>query len=86
MGRSRLEIYAELLKVLAHEGPLNLTHLKYKVNINCSALREDLDTLIRLELVEERTTGNNRGVFSVAERGFTFLNYFGEISQSIFNY
>ncbi len=81
MRRSRLEIYADLLKVLAHEGPLKLTHLKYKVNINCSALRENLDTLIRLSLVEERTTGNNRGVFSVTERGFTVLNYFGEISQ-----
>jgi predicted transcriptional regulator len=81
MRRSKLEIYADLLKVLAHEGPLKLTHLMYKVNINCTVLKEDLDTLIRLGLVEERTTGNNRGFFSVTEQGFTILNYFGEIIQ-----
>jgi predicted transcriptional regulator len=81
MRRSKLEIYADLLKVLAHEGPLKLTHLMYKVNINCTALREDLETLIRLGLVEEQTTGNNKGFFSVTERGFKILNYFGEIIQ-----
>jgi predicted transcriptional regulator len=81
MRRSKLEIYADLLKALAHEGPLKLTHLVYKVNINCTTLKEDLDALIRLKLVEERTTGKNRGVFSVTERGFTILNYFCEISQ-----
>ena len=81
MRRSKLEIYADLLKVLAHEGPLKLTHLMYKVNINCTALREDLETLIRLGLVEEQTTGNNKGFFSVTERGIAILNYFGEIIQ-----
>ena len=81
MRRSKLEIYADLLKTLAHEGPLKLTHLMYRVNINCTVLREDLDDLIRLELVEERTTGKDRGVFLVTERGLKVLNYFGEISQ-----
>jgi predicted transcriptional regulator len=47
MRRSKLEMYIDILKVLAQRGPLKLTHIMYKANVNCSVLKEYLDFLIR---------------------------------------
>ncbi len=55
--RSKLEMYVDILTVLAHRGPLKLTHVMYKANVNCSVLKEYLDFLIKQGLVEERTVG-----------------------------
>ena len=35
MRRSKLEMYVDILKVLAQRGPLKLTHVMYKANVNC---------------------------------------------------
>jgi predicted transcriptional regulator len=37
--RSKLEMYVDILSVLAHRGPLKLTHVMYKANVNCSVLK-----------------------------------------------
>ena len=58
--RSKLEMYVDILSVLAHRGPLKLTHVMYKANVNCSVLKEYLDFLIKQGLVEERTAGKQR--------------------------
>ncbi len=39
MRRSKLEMYVDILKVLAQRGPLKLTHVMYKANVNCSVLK-----------------------------------------------
>ncbi len=81
MRRSKLEMYVDILKVLAHRGPLKLTHIMYKANVNCSVLKEYLDFLIKQGLVEERTMGKARVVFAVTQRGITVLKYFRELKQ-----
>jgi predicted transcriptional regulator len=81
MRRSKLEMYVDILKVLAHRGPLKLTHIMYKANVNCSVLKEYLDFLIKQGLVEERTIGKRRVVFAVTQRGITVLKYFRELKQ-----
>ena len=43
MRRSKLEMYIAILNVLNHKGPLKLTHVMYKANINCSILNEYLE-------------------------------------------
>jgi len=35
MRRSKLEVHVDVLKVLARHGPLKLTHVMYKANVNC---------------------------------------------------
>jgi predicted transcriptional regulator len=65
--RSKLEMYVDILTVLAHRGPLKLTHVMYKANVNCSVLKEYLDFLIKQSLVEERTVGKARVVFAVTQ-------------------
>jgi predicted transcriptional regulator len=81
MRRSKLEMYVDILKVLANRGPLKLTHVMYKANVNCSVLKEYLDFLIKQGLVEERTVGKRRAVYAVTQRGLMVLRYFKELKQ-----
>ena len=81
MRRSKLEMYIDILKVLAQRGPLKLTHVMYKANVNCSVLKEYMDFLIKQSLVEERTVGKSRVVYAVTQRGITVLKYFKELKQ-----
>jgi predicted transcriptional regulator len=81
MRRSKLEMYVDILKVLAHRGPLKLTHVMYKANVNCSVLKEYMDFLIKQALVEERTIGKRRVVYAITQRGITVLKYFRELKQ-----
>ena len=57
MRRSKLEMYVDILEVLPLRGPLKLTHVMYKANVNCSILKEYLQFLIEQGLVEEKTVG-----------------------------
>ena len=79
MRRSKLEMYIDILKTLAQRGPLKLTHIMYKANVNCSVLKEYLDFLIEQQLVEEKTVGKKRIVYVVSEKGLQVLKYFREL-------
>ena len=79
MRRSKLEMYIDILKVLTQRGPLKLTHIMYKANVNCSVLKEYLDFLIQQELVEEKTMGKKRTVYVISEKGLKVLKYFREL-------
>jgi len=79
--RSKLEMYVDILSVLSRRGPLKLTHVMYKANVNCSVLKEHLDFLIKQELVEERPVRKGRIVYAVTQRGLMVLKYFREIKQ-----
>ncbi|HDI06758.1 MAG TPA: hypothetical protein ENF76_00120 [Candidatus Bathyarchaeota archaeon] len=81
MRRSKLEMYIDILKVLAQRGPLKLTHIMYKANVNCSVLKEYLQFLMEHDLVEERTVGKKRVVYAITQRGITVLKYFRELKQ-----
>ena len=81
MRRSKLEMYVDILKVLAHRGPLKLTHIMYKANVNCGVLKEYLDFLVKQNLVEERIVGKSRSVFAITQRGIIVLKYFKELEQ-----
>ena len=83
MRRSHLEMYVEIIRVLAQKGPLKLTHIMYKANLNCSVLKEDLCFLVKQGLVEERTIGKAKVVFAVTQRGINVLRYFRELKQAL---
>jgi predicted transcriptional regulator len=83
MRRSKLEMYVDILQVLSHRGPLKLTHVMYKANVNCKVLKEYLDFLITQNLIEERPVGKNRTVFAITQRGVTVLKYFRELRQAL---
>ena len=81
MRRSKLEMYVDILQVLSRRGPLKLTHVMYKANVNCKVLKEYLDFLIKQNLIEERIVGKSRTVFAITPRGITVLKYFRELKQ-----
>ncbi|MEM2507680.1 MAG: winged helix-turn-helix domain-containing protein [Nitrososphaeria archaeon] len=83
MRRSKLEMYIDILKVLAQHGPLKLTHIMYKANVNCSVLKDYLNFLMKQNLVEERTIGKSRVVYVITQRGITVLRYFRELKQAL---
>jgi predicted transcriptional regulator len=81
MRRSHLETYVEIISLLAQEGPLKLTNIMYRANINCSMVKKDLDFLIEQNLVEERIVGRTGIVFAATQRGINVLKYFREPKQ-----
>jgi predicted transcriptional regulator len=81
MRRSKLEMYVDILQVLSRRGPLKLTHIMYKANVNCKVLKEYLDFLTNQNLIEERIVGKSRTVFAITPRGITVLRYFRELRQ-----
>jgi predicted transcriptional regulator len=76
MRRSKLEIYVDILEVLVHWGPLKLTHVMYKANVNCSVLEEYLSFLIKHELVEEKIIIKDRKFYAITPRGIAVLKQF----------
>jgi predicted transcriptional regulator len=76
-------MYVDILKVLALRGPLKLTHIMYKANVNCSVLSEYLEFLLKQGLVEERALKKNRTVYAVTQLGLTVLKSFRELSQAL---
>jgi len=79
MRRSKMEIHLDILKTLAQKGPLKLTHIMYKANVNCSVLKEYLDFLTLQKLVEEKALRKERIVYEITEKGLTVLKYFREL-------
>jgi predicted transcriptional regulator len=82
MRRSHLEMYIDIISLLARHGPLKLTHIMYKANLNGSVLKEDLNFLVKQALVEEQIIEKDRIVFAVTQRGITVLKYFRELKQT----
>jgi predicted transcriptional regulator len=83
LKRSKLETYIDIVNVLARNGPMKLTHIMYKANVNCNVLKGDLGFLIKQGLVEERTIKRERVVFTSTQRGITVLNYFRQLTEML---
>ena len=87
MRRSKMEMHIDILKVLAQNGPLKLTHIMYKANLNCSVLKQNLDFLIQQNLIEEQSTPKKRNKikirYAITERGKTVIKYFNEVNTAL---
>ena len=87
MRRSKLELHIDILRSLAHHGPLVLTHVMYKANVNCTALKEYLGLLIQHNLITEQTLSRRRCqpkiVYRITERGLTVLRNFRELNSAL---
>ena len=86
MRRSKLEIHIEILRALACHGKLKPTHITYKANVNCSALKECLDFLIDRNLVKELTVSKKkqkRRFYAITELGLAALRNVKEIDNAL---
>ena len=80
-------MYIDIVRVMAQNGPMKLTHIMYKANVNCSVLKETLDFLIQQNLIEEQITVKKRNKtkirYAVTEKGRTVLKYFNEVNKAL---
>jgi predicted transcriptional regulator len=86
MRRSKLEMQVDILRVLTRHGPLKLTHIMYKANVNCSVLQQYLTFLIQHGLVEKQTVQKRKVVYvvyAITERGRIALKHFMEINRAL---
>lgn len=83
LRRSKFEIYLEVLNVLVRCGPLKLTHIMYKANVNCSTLLKCIDYLIKQGLVEARYLEDGNRVYAVTRRGLEVIRAFKELKQAL---
>jgi predicted transcriptional regulator len=86
MRRSKLEIHIAILRALAYHGKLKPTHITYKANVNCSALKECLDFLMERNLIKEQSINRRkqtRKVYAITELGLTALRNVKEINNAL---
>jgi predicted transcriptional regulator len=86
MRRSKLEIHIAILRALAYHGKLKPTHITYKANVNCSALKECLDFLMDRSLIKELSINRKRQtrkVYAITELGLTALRNVKEINSAL---
>ena len=71
MRRSKLELYEDVLNALAKK-PLTVDSIAYECNMDCVALRQRLDFLVKNDLVEERTY-KKRKRYALTRRGLAIF-------------
>lgn len=71
--RSKLEVNLDVMKLLASQGPMELTQLVDKANLSQSNLKQHLDFLTRQNLVEEQNLGKEEAFYVITERGLKVL-------------
>lgn len=80
-------MYIDILKVMAQNGPMKLTHIMYKANVNCNVLKENLSFLLQQNLIEEQIKIKRRNKtkvrYAITERGRTVIKYFNEVNKAL---
>ena len=81
MRRTKLETSLSILETLASRGPLKITHVMQKANLNCTVLKNYFDFLIEQRAVEEKRVEGNRIVYGITDRGAYLIKYFKGLNQ-----
>jgi predicted transcriptional regulator len=69
--------------ILAQRGPMKLTHIMYKANVNCSVLKDHLDFLSKHGLVEEKIIQGERVVYAITQQGVKVIKQFRELKEAL---
>ena len=77
LHRSKLQISIEILCSLSSNGPMKLTQINNKVELDKSRLLEYLSFLNDRGLIKEQNLGEDKKVYVVTERGLSVLKVIG---------
>ena len=83
MRRSKLETCLDILETLASHGPLKITHVMQKANVNCNVMKNYFDFLIKQGAVEEKSVKRDKIVYAITEKGLYLIKCFKELNQVI---
>jgi predicted transcriptional regulator len=78
-----MQMCISTLEALVYNGPLRITRITYKANVNCSSLKPILDYLIQNELVEERTLRESKVFYVATPKARTVLSYFNKLKEML---
>jgi predicted transcriptional regulator len=81
MQRSKLKICIEVLCILASTGPMKLSQLTTKVELNKTHLNQHLKLLKNRGLVERQKLGENEIFYVATERGLKVLRVIGPLTK-----
>jgi predicted transcriptional regulator len=76
--RSKLEVFADIIKVVADEGEIKRTRIMYKANLAWKVLKEALDFLEERGILRSEEK-DARVVMSLTDEGFRVLNRLKEL-------
>ena len=74
MRRSKLEMYVDILRILASQGPMKLTQLVHKTDLSQGFLKQHLRFLIQQSLIEKQNFSKGEIFYTITERGLKVLN------------
>ena len=74
MRKSKLEMYVDILRILASQGPKKLTQLMHKTDLSQSIQKQRLAFLIQQNLVEKQIFSKGEIFYTITERGLKVLN------------
>ena len=85
--RSKLEIQIDILRVLAHNGPLKTTQIMNKTDANGGAKKPYLDSLVQRKLVKRKTSkrkGRKSTVsYAITAKGQVVVKHFEEPGKAL---
>jgi predicted transcriptional regulator len=73
--RSKLEVYVDVLRALAH-GPQKTANITQKANVNSTVLRNCLTFLLKEGLIEKISYGRKTVYYEINYRGASTLQQF----------
>lgn len=78
--RSKIEVFADVMKVVAEEREMRRTRIMYKANLAWKVLKDALDFLERKGMLKSET--KDSGVFvSLTDEGYGVLRRFNELEE-----
>ncbi|MDG6919450.1 MAG: hypothetical protein JRN62_08480 [Nitrososphaerota archaeon] len=81
--RSKIEVFADVMRVIAEEREMRRTRVMYKANLAWKVLKEALDFLEQKGMV--RSQAKDAGIFvSLTEEGYGVLRRFSEL-EAVFS-
>jgi predicted transcriptional regulator len=86
MKRSKLDMYLDILIVLARGKPLKITNIMQKANLNCNKLKEILEYLISIGMAEKRIKiekHTDYAFYAITQKGINTIRYFKDLNPQL---
>lgn len=78
--RSKIEVFADIIKVIAEEGEVKRTRLMFKANLAWTVLKDAMEFLENRGLVKSEVR-DSRVSLSLTNEGYVVLNRFRELEN-----
>jgi predicted transcriptional regulator len=80
--RSKLEVFVDILKVVAQEGEIRRTRVMFKANLAWNVLKDSLESMEKSGTI--KTERKSSGVFiSLTQEGHNLLHRFSEFETAL---